>query len=111
MKQQINFRASDLTARQLDALMQHWGTSQTETLTVVIERVFKQEIKMDTIIMWIGAGWYAPRQEGGAVWYYVCGEDCNHEPDTYSRGLGTPTWYDEPPAEMEVKRPAEYSRA
>jgi uracil phosphoribosyltransferase len=44
MKQQINFRASDLTSRQLDALMQHWGTSQTETLTVVIDRIYQQEI-------------------------------------------------------------------
>jgi hypothetical protein len=44
MKQQINFRASDLTARQLDALMQSWGTSQTETLTVVIDRIYQQEI-------------------------------------------------------------------
>lgn len=43
MKQQINFRASDLTASQLDALMQHWGTSQTETLTVVIDRMYQQE--------------------------------------------------------------------
>ena len=43
MKQQINFRASDLTTRQLEALMQFWGTSQTETLTVVIDRVYKQE--------------------------------------------------------------------
>lgn len=45
MKQQINFRASDLTARQLDWLMQRWGTSQTETMTVVIDRIFQQENK------------------------------------------------------------------
>lgn len=44
MKQQINFRASDLTAQQLDWLMSRWGTSQTETLTVVVDRIYQQEI-------------------------------------------------------------------
>ena len=43
MKQQINFRASELTARQLEWLMAKWGTSQTETLTVVLDRVHRQE--------------------------------------------------------------------
>jgi hypothetical protein len=85
--------------------MQQWGTSQTETLTVVIDRVYKQEIKMDSIIMWVGSGWYAPRQEGGAVWYYRCGDTSEQEPDTYPFGLGTPEWFDEPPVSMEVKRP------
>lgn len=47
---------------------------------------------MDTIIMWIGAGWYAPRQEGGAVWWYWCGGDRTEEPNTYPMGLGTPEW-------------------
>lgn len=27
----------------MNALMQHWGTSQTETLTVVIDRIYQQE--------------------------------------------------------------------
>ena len=43
MKQQINFRASELTARQLEWLMERWGTSQTETLTVAIDRIYKEE--------------------------------------------------------------------
>jgi hypothetical protein len=43
VKQQINFRASDLTARQLEWLMARWGTSQTETVTVVLDRVYRQE--------------------------------------------------------------------
>lgn len=43
MKQQINFRASELTAQQLESLMSIWGTSQTETLTVVIDRIYQQE--------------------------------------------------------------------
>lgn len=44
MKKQINFRASDLTARQLEELAQLWGTSQTETITVAIDRVYRQEM-------------------------------------------------------------------
>jgi hypothetical protein len=50
MKHQINFRASDLTIRQLEALMRSWGTSQTETLTVVIDRIYQQEIATMTTI-------------------------------------------------------------
>ncbi len=46
MKQQVNFRASDLTTSQLDWLMSKWGTSQTETLTVVVDRVYRQEFAM-----------------------------------------------------------------
>lgn len=57
---------------------------------------------MDAVIMWQGAGWYAPRQEGSAVWYYFCG-DSAQEPETYSRGLGTPEWFDAAPAGWEVK--------
>lgn len=47
MKAQINFRASDLTERQLTALEERWGTSRTETLTIVIDRVFREESNMD----------------------------------------------------------------
>lgn len=47
MKQQINFRASALTTKQLEWLMSEWGTSQTETLTVVIDRIYQQESKMN----------------------------------------------------------------
>ena len=43
MKRQINFRASDLTARQLSELAARWGTSQTETVTVCIDRAWQQE--------------------------------------------------------------------
>lgn len=42
-KAQINFRASDLTREQLDWLQLWWGTSQTETLTVAIDRVYQAE--------------------------------------------------------------------
>lgn len=47
MKQQINFRASDLAAHELDWLMQRWGTSQTETLTVALDRVYRAENAMN----------------------------------------------------------------
>lgn len=43
MKEQLNLRVSNLTRRQLDQLMAWWGTSQTETVTVIIDRAFLQE--------------------------------------------------------------------
>ena len=57
---------------------------------------------MKSVIMWSGAGWYAPLQENGTVCYYWCGDNPHQMPDTYSRGLGTPGWFDAPPADMEV---------
>lgn len=42
-KKQINIRASDLTLKQLEELMKRWGTSQTETLTVIIDRAHREE--------------------------------------------------------------------
>ena len=45
MKDQINFRASELTTRQLAELSELWGTSQTETLTVAIDRAYQAETK------------------------------------------------------------------
>lgn len=43
MKTQINFRASQLTASQIEQLMGWWGTSQTETITVVVDRIYREE--------------------------------------------------------------------
>lgn len=43
-KEQLNARVSALTRRQLDELGERWGTTQTETLTVIIDRMYKQEI-------------------------------------------------------------------
>lgn len=42
-KQQLNARISNLTRTQLDDLSQRWGTTQTETLTVIIDRMYQQE--------------------------------------------------------------------
>lgn len=42
-KRQINFRASGLTARQLDVLAERWGTTQSETITIVVDRVYQHE--------------------------------------------------------------------
>lgn len=42
-KAQINFRASALTRGQLDWLQERWGASQTETVTVAIDRVYQAE--------------------------------------------------------------------
>lgn len=43
-KEQLNARISALTRRQLDELEKRWGTTQTETLTVIIDRMYRQEI-------------------------------------------------------------------
>lgn len=61
-----------------------------------------------SIYHWMGAGWYAPRQENGGTNYYWCGDNIHEEPDTYPMGLGTPRWLDVPPpphVNVEVKRP------
>lgn len=47
-KQQINFRASDLTARQLAELSERWGTTQSETITIIVDRMYREEAKMKT---------------------------------------------------------------
>lgn len=43
MKQQLNIRASDLTTKQLDELGAWWGTSQTETFSIVVDRIYQAE--------------------------------------------------------------------
>lgn len=46
-KEQLNLRVSDLTRRQLDELGRLWGTTQTETITVIIDRTFREEFPMN----------------------------------------------------------------
>lgn len=41
-KQQLNLRVSDLTTHQLKQLMEWWGTSKTETITLIIDRAYKE---------------------------------------------------------------------
>ncbi len=47
MKQQINFRASSLTARQLETLAARWGTTVTEAITVIVDRAYREEVLID----------------------------------------------------------------
>lgn len=47
-KTQLNARVSDLTKQQLEELGSRWGTTQTETLTVIIDRMYRQETKIMT---------------------------------------------------------------
>jgi hypothetical protein len=58
---------------------------------------------MNMVIMWQGAGWYAPRQEYGEIRYYWCGDDATQEPNTYPMGLGAPEWFDAAPEGVEVR--------
>lgn len=42
-KQVQSFRLSALTVRQLDWLTEQWGTSKTEALTLLVDRVYQVE--------------------------------------------------------------------
>jgi hypothetical protein len=42
-KQQLNLRVSDLTTHQLKQLMEWWGTSKTETITLIISQAYNLE--------------------------------------------------------------------
>ena len=102
----IPVRPTPQMRQQLDELIAAGWGNQTDVIRTAIDRMHK-ETNMKDVWMWQGKGWYAPRQEGGAVWYYWCGGDEKTEPNTYSMGLGTPTWRNVPPAEnsrTEVKR-------
>lgn len=52
MKQQLNLRVSDLTILQLKQLQEWWGTSQTETITLIIDRSYQEERK-STMDAWL----------------------------------------------------------
>lgn len=44
-KKQLNIRVSDLTSQQLDALMEKWGTSQTETISLLVQAAYIRDIE------------------------------------------------------------------
>lgn len=45
MKSQLNIRISDLTKKQLEVLMERWGTSQTETISLLVQGAYIREIE------------------------------------------------------------------
>mgnify|MGYP001564126867 CR=1 FL=1 len=76
-KAQINFRASDLTGRQLETLTALWGTSQTETISVAIDRIYQQEEPkmLETLLKkynahfhWNGSEWFLSGTDHGNAW-------------------------------------------
>jgi hypothetical protein len=42
----VSYRLSDLTLRQLEELSERWGMNKTETLSVVVDRAYRQEGEM-----------------------------------------------------------------
>ena len=56
MKQQINFRASDLTIRQLAQLQNLTGMSQTELISTAVDRMYREE-KMNTTTCYLENPW------------------------------------------------------
>jgi hypothetical protein len=95
----IPVRPTPQMRRQLDELIEAGFGNTTEVIRLAVHQMHKQEIKMNAceVYHWMGAGWYAPRQEHGDIVYYWCGDNRNREPDTYPMGLGTPEWFDEQP--------------
>lgn len=61
-KQVQSFRLSNLTIRQLDWLVAQWGTSKTEALTLLVDRVYQQERAASDMLEIFAAG-----IEGGAL--------------------------------------------
>jgi hypothetical protein len=47
MKSQINIRASQLTRRQLEELIENTGMTQTEIVSTAIDRMYREEIPMN----------------------------------------------------------------
>lgn len=45
MKAQLNIRVSDLTRHQLAELGRLWGTTQSETLSIIVDRAYQQQGK------------------------------------------------------------------
>ena len=62
-----------------------------------------EEVEEVVEIFWQGAGWYAPCAGGGDLRFYLCGDDPQVEPDTYTKGLGMPDWFENPPTDMVVR--------
>ena len=46
MKIAVSYRLSDLALRQLQELSERWGMTKTETLSVILDRVYRQESEM-----------------------------------------------------------------
>ncbi len=55
-KQVQSFRLSALTVRQLDWLTDRWGTSKTEALTLLVDRVYQQERAASDMLEIFAAG-------------------------------------------------------
>ena len=49
-----SFRVSTLTIRQLDWLAEQWGTSKTETLALIVERVYRVEHAAEDLAASVG---------------------------------------------------------
>lgn len=49
-KELTNFRASDLTLRQLKTLSETWGTDRTETVTIAVDRAYREEQARGTVM-------------------------------------------------------------
>ena len=51
-KASTSFRLSDLTLRQLQELSERWGMTKTETISVIVDRAYRQEGEMARPTRW-----------------------------------------------------------
>lgn len=91
-KSMLSIRASELTREKLDYLQAVWGTTQTEALTVIVDRAYHREFDEFTLYLaelvagQIADGIYSPEeaeaQNNGQGWTFdreVDGVTARHE--------------------------------
>lgn len=81
VKEQLNIRASRITRQQLGWLTARWGVNQSEALTVIIDRVYQQERKMQIVqLIEDNAGGLFVGLESGP-WYRAIGDPGTFDDD------------------------------
>ena len=55
-KQVQSFRLSELTVRRLNWLIERWGTSKTEALTLLVDRAYRTETLADDLAASVSDG-------------------------------------------------------
>lgn len=94
MKQQLNVRASALTIGQLNWLAARWGANQTETITVAVDRAYREERKMITINLYEdNAGRIFIGEDAGPWWDVTGAADASFDDDATAIVSGdTDSW-------------------
>lgn len=94
MKQQLNIRASALTIGQLNWLAARWGTNQTETVGIAVDRAYREERKMIAINLYEdNAGNLYIGADAGPWWIVTGAADGSFDDDATAIAAGdTADW-------------------